>query len=80
MKRRFDTLAEFRVYVSVTGLALLLEGFFIDAGENHQKRRLSREIEGKLVSFDSERHALTTTNTQRCQSFVRPTLHHFMYQ
>ena len=34
MKRRFDTLAEFRVYVSVTGLALLLEGFFIDAGGN----------------------------------------------
>ncbi len=43
MKRRFDTLAEFRVYVSVTGLALLLEGFFIDAGVT-QKRRLRREI------------------------------------
>ena len=73
-------LTGFRVYVSVTGLALLLEGFFIDAGESHQERRLSRKIEGKLVSFDSERHPLTTTDTQRCQALVRPTLHHFMYQ
>jgi len=46
MKRRFDMLAEFRVYVSVTGLALLVEGFFIDAGEIQRERRLSRENYG----------------------------------
>ena len=63
MKRRFDTLAEFRVYVSVTGLALLLEGFFIDAGDIQRERRLSRENFGWLISLDSERHTLTTADT-----------------
>jgi hypothetical protein len=37
MKQRFDILAGFRVYVSVTGLALLLEGFFIEEEITRQK-------------------------------------------
>ena len=38
MKQRFDMLAGFRVYVSVTGLALLLEGFFTGAGKLLERR------------------------------------------
>jgi hypothetical protein len=41
MKQRFDKLNVFRVYVSVTGLALLLEGFFTGAAK-HLERRLRR--------------------------------------
>lgn len=41
MKQCFDKLTLFRVYVSVTGLALLLEGFFTGAGK-HVERRLRR--------------------------------------
>ena len=62
MKRRFDTLAEFRVYVSVTGLALLLEGFFTGAGKTRRKAFKTVNVRS-LISFDSERHTLTTADT-----------------